>query len=93
MRKIVRTFSAIAILAIILVSALTGYYIYYLPDSYYVSNGSKFELSCAFDIKATGNKVSPASYGDKGVMGSKVTLKLFGIVPIKEVSVKYAAKF
>ncbi len=88
MRRIVRTFSAFIILAIVLVSALTGYYIYYLPNSYYVSNGSRLELSCAFDIKSKGNNVTPASFGDKGVMGSKVTLKLFGVVPIKEVSVR-----
>ena len=88
MRKIVRTVSAFIILAIVLVSALTGYYIYYLPDNYYVNNGNKLEFSCAFDIKATGNNVSLASSAGDGVMGSKVSLKLFGVIPIKEVSVK-----
>jgi len=89
MRNFVKTISAFIIIAIIAVCAVVGYYIYYLPNSFYVTTGTNLKLSSYFDIEATSNKVVQQSQvGDKKAMGSNVTLKLFGIVPIKEVNVK-----
>jgi stage IV sporulation protein B len=89
MRKIVRTVSVFLILAIISVSTLTGYYIYYLPNSFYVEKGDTLKLSCMFDIQASNiTHIEATSSNDTNVIGSKVSLKLFGLVPIKDVNVK-----
>ncbi len=89
MRRVIRTISVLMIFTIVSVSALTGYYIYNLPDSFYVQKGQSLKLSCAFDIESDpSNNVVQSSSSDGGVMGTPTTLKLFGIIPIKEVTVK-----
>ncbi len=89
MRNLVRTISAFIIIIILALCSITGYYIYSLPESFYVTRGTNLKLSCFFDVEATNNnKYQQIMLGDEKVMQSDVTLKLFGVIPIKEVTVK-----
>lgn len=89
MRNFVRFVSTLFILFIIGICFIVGYYIYYLPDSFYVQNGTNLKLCCQFDIKASSNNIIQQSQlGYDKVLNKKVTLKLFGIIPIKEVRVE-----
>jgi len=89
MRNFVKTVSALLILSVIAISVVIGYYFCYLPDSYYVTKGTNLKICCKLDIKATNNKTFvPSQIGDENQMGSGATLKLFGVIPIKEVKIK-----
>lgn len=89
MKKVVKTFLFFLISAIVLLCGLIGYYIYYLPNSYYVTKGTNLKLSCFFDVEAVNkNKITQSSFSGNSTMGSDITLKLFGVIPIKDVKVK-----
>jgi len=89
MRNFVRTVSVITIVILMALSAIIGYYFYCLPDSFFIPKGTSLELCCHFDIKATNNNlVQQSQLGNEKQMGSYVTLKLFGVIPIKDVKVK-----
>ncbi|MFA5657864.1 MAG: SpoIVB peptidase [Oscillospiraceae bacterium] len=88
MRNFVRAVSSLVILGVLAVSGITGYYMYSLPDSFYVSRGTNLKLSCQFDITANESEaIKSVQSGGEKYMGNEVTLKLFGLVPIKTVSV------
>ena len=60
-----------------------------MPDSYFVTKGTDLKLCCFFDIQTVNSdNVKFSNLSNKNTMGSNVTLKLFGVVPIKEVKVK-----
>lgn len=91
MRKTVKFLTSLADLCLIAVTVLMAYYTIELPDNYYVSKGNALNLSCFFDVYAyeadytlqsSNSKVTPLDSEET------VTLKLFGVIPIKEVSVK-----
>ncbi len=88
MRNFVRAISSLVITGIVAVSGITGYYMYNLPDSFYVSKGTQLKLSCGFEISAQGSQnIMLVNTGGEKFTGNEVTLKLFGIVPIKNVRV------
>lgn len=68
------------------------YYSSVLPDSYYVNDKAELNLSANFPITAVSNNIESASLisaenSGKGENTEKATLKLFGLVPLKEVEV------
>ncbi len=88
MKNVIKKFNIILILSIITVCAITGYYIYYLPSNFYVKNNETLKLSSPFNIKAvSNNKHSEASNSFSTPLGKTTTLKLFGVIPIKDVSI------
>lgn len=65
-----------------------GYYGYSLPDSYYVSGDDSTKIACGYNISA-----EPAGGAVTAVAGNEsqiVTLKLYGLIPIKNASVTKA---
>ena len=89
MRKFVKSVCSLMIFSVLAVSGITGYYIYNLPNSFYITKGDTLKINGKFDIEACDNRIvmqSSASQDD--VMQSTVTLKLFGAIPIKDVTVK-----
>ena len=88
MRNFVRAISTLLILTLCVICVVVGYYSYYLPDSYYVTKGTSLKLCCKIDIKATNNNlVLPSQNTNETPLNAKTTLKLFGVIPIKEVKV------
>lgn len=68
------------------------YYSSVLPDSYYVSDMKSLDLSAGFPITAVSNNIEAdavvMSGGSEDIKQSdKAMLKLFGILPVKEVEV------
>lgn len=88
MRSFVRTISSLVIAGVLAISGLTGYYIYNLPDNFYVTKGTDLRLACQFDISAVPiNKITSVQSGGEKFNPSEVTLKLFGKIPIKTVKI------
>lgn len=77
-----------AVLTVLLVQPLgvSFYYAETLPDSYYVRQDSSLELSTAFPVKVHPVEKSITAAAAKGT-GSAAELRLFGIIPVKTVSV------
>ena len=91
MRKAVKRFTILADTILIAITAMIAYYFIELPDDFYVSKGNRLSLSCFFDVNATDANAVVQSSGSKVIpldSEETVTLKLFGIIPIKEVNVK-----
>ena len=89
MRKTIKVISVLATAGIMALFSLVVYYTINLPDEFYVTEGNKLKLSCAVEITAESayeNAAQPAS--SMGTSESAVDLKLFGVVPIKEVKVQ-----
>ncbi len=88
MRKKVRIFAAVTDLFLLLLCAAVVYYSTALPDRYYVNSDGKLTLPCAFDISGefAENTLYSSNSSDKNVKNT-MTLKLFGIIPIKDVDI------
>lgn len=89
MRKTVKIFAALINIGIIAVCALAIHYFLRLPNDFYITEGTALRLPCYFNVDASPDSevlqsLSTAVYPRTG----KVTLKLFGVIPIKEVNVK-----
>ena len=70
------------------ISAILGYYSSSLPDSYFVEKGETLTLSTALNIEACSENLTVPSYISDNFSGSDTnTLKLFGVIPIKDVEV------
>ncbi|MDR1674073.1 MAG: SpoIVB peptidase [Oscillospiraceae bacterium] len=82
MRKFIKGINALAALSIFNIWALTGYYTAKLPDSYYVNQGEPLSINAAAFVQA---ERKPAVLEDSA---ESVSLKLFGIIPIKDVTVE-----
>lgn len=70
--------------------AAAGYYSWKLPDSYYISSGSELELSSFLPITAdlTEEEDSLAAFYQNSSTVNTASLKLFGIIPIKNADVE-----
>lgn len=68
------TASALGILSIVML-VIASYYYYKLPDKFYVSKSTELTLSSYFEVQPV-----------KLENSSELTLKLFGVVPIKTVT-------
>lgn len=63
------------------------YYSSILPDSYYVNDNNELNLSANFPITAVSDNIESASLISPENSSETATLKLFGIVPLKQVDV------
>ena len=87
-----RRLAAAMLLMVLPVYAAAGYYAWRLPDSYYVRNGSALALSTALHITAESEPEQvKAAFSSTAATEEQYTLCLFGIVPIKTVSVQTIA--
>lgn len=69
------------------VMALCGYYSANLPDSYYSYNAEKPLISTIFPIEAQ-FKTIKSTYGGESIGNLNATANLFGIIPIKNITVE-----
>lgn len=89
MRKAVKFMTTLINMCLIAVTALIAYYFIQLPSNYYVTKGSSLKLSCFFDVNVYDSRDTMQSLNSKvSPLNSKATLMLFGIIPIKEVTVQ-----
>ncbi len=88
MKAVIRVFSALLIILIVAICSIVGYYIYTLPNNYLVSTGDHLSINGFFTITAQNNElVSQSNLNTKTAQREFVTLKLFGTIPIKDVSI------
>lgn len=93
MKKAVEIFSVLLYLAVAAAAALIVYYNIKLPDNYYITEGGKLEFDSSIGVMAavSATELSECSADFSESRSSEVTdvqLKLFGIFPIKDVSVR-----
>lgn len=89
MRRFVRCVCSLMIFSVLAVSGITGYYFYNLPDSFYVTKGDTLKINGIFDIETCDSQqIKQSALTHDDTLQSTVTLKLFGCIPIKDVSVK-----
>lgn len=89
MRNFVRSIMSVFMLAVVAVCSVAGYYIYNLPDEFYVTKGNSLIINSKFDIESCDTGlVKQSVISSDMIMESGVTLKLFGKIPIKDVRVK-----
>lgn len=88
MRKKVRIFAVFTDIILSLVCVAVIYYSVSLPDRYYVNKGEALTLPCNFEISGENNKniLFSSNSSDKNIK-KNTTLKLFGLIPIKEVDI------
>lgn len=81
--KTVKIFTVILTAAAIFLMFTAGYYYYSLPDRFYVEKNSRLDLSTGLSVIPV-----PAQSSGQAISGqsSQVCLKLFGLVPVKNVS-------
>ena len=91
MRKTIKVFLGITDIFLLFICALLAFYSVSLPDSYYTAKGKELNLSCFFKVVPDNDeKVMLSLKSGSEKLNEKTTLKLFGIIPIKEVSVEEA---
>ena len=81
-----RLFSLGAAASLALAGA-AGYYHYTLPDSFYVTKGTELALHTALPIESAASGEAPAYAAETVPTRGSVSLRLFGIVPVKTVEV------
>ena len=86
-KKIALTFYLIIVSLSVLVFLQIAYYSFALPDNFYRSDKSDFSLSSAFPIIAKNSPKSAVAAGVYENEQSSMQLYLYGIVPIKSVTV------
>ncbi len=75
------------------VCGITGYYMFKLPDNYYVQGDSDLVLSCNFEITAQNmGSTAQALSTQTQPLSKEVELRLFGIIPIKTVNIQSVDK-
>ena len=89
MRRSIKIVLGIADLFLLFICMLLAFYSITLPDSYYTHKGSELSLSCYFKVTPDNSDDTMQSSKSESVkLGEKTTLKLFGIIPIKEVYIE-----
>lgn len=92
MKKAVKFFSVIIYLAVIGICIISGVYMMKLPNHYYITNGSSLKLPSYFNVEAVSKfkqaAFLPTEKSHSGQHSEMVTLKLFGVIPIKDVAVE-----
>lgn len=86
--RLIRRVTLAAAAAMLQLYGFAVYYAFSLPDSYYICTGTTLEVDTLLHIDAapTDPAVQTASVGTNAV--NTETLKLFGVIPIKEVEVQ-----
>lgn len=70
---------------VINICAVAGYYSVSLPDSFYISKNNTLKLSTRFSIEAQTNDTAAAFSGDISPAVETANLRLFGVIPVKNV--------
>lgn len=88
MIRIVRKFAILfAVLTAQLYTA-AAYYAWSLPDSYYTADSSTLELDTALHIAAVPAEHTVQAAADTAPASERISLRLFGLIPVKEVEVQ-----
>ena len=85
MKKIFKPAFAVLTIFVINICMIAGYYSVNLPDSFYVSKETGLSLSTRFSISAQKDGAVASFAGEISPSAETATLKLFGVVPIKDV--------
>lgn len=89
MLKRLRTAAILLSAAVINTFAAVGYYSKTLPDSYYISSGTELSLSSFIPITAeVTEEDSLAAFYQNGSHSGSASLKLLGIIPIKNADIQ-----
>lgn len=88
MIRIVRKFAILfAVLTAQLYTA-AAYYAWSLPDSYYTADSNTLELDTALHIAAVPAEHTVQAAADTAPASERISLRLFGLIPVKEVEVQ-----
>lgn len=89
MQKLLRITAAIASAFILQLCAAAGYYAWKLPDSFYITEEDGLSVSSAIPITAKPvESDSLAAFSDLSFTADTVSLRLMGIIPIKNAEVQ-----
>lgn len=89
MKALVKLFAVILDIILLFICGLVVYYSTILPNKYYVENDKTLTLCCFFDVSASSAENALYSSNSKDVaVSEQTTLKLFGVIPIKDVDVE-----
>ena len=87
MKDPIKIFAAAIMLVVLNICTISGYYAVSLPDSYFVEKGGSFEISSAFPINAAPSGAVPSMAEVSGSGRKTVSLRLFGMIPVKDVQI------
>lgn len=87
MKKSIKIFLISSGLFMLNICSISGYYAVNLPDSYYVSKGDELRLSTVFSIDAVSDSKETSVSKNLSVGANQASLRLFGIFPVKDVSI------
>lgn len=88
MKKIIKGFSFVTAFTLFNIWTLLAYYSANLPDSYYIANGDKLSLNTVIEIEAQMQDKAVQSLKSETLpLSQTATLKLFGLIPVKDVEV------
>lgn len=89
MKKSINFLISVASLFTLIIGVILAVYFLKLPDDYYVIKGEHLKVASYFEIDAVavGDTMQSAK-SQNDVFSEKMTLKLFGIIPIKDVTVE-----
>lgn len=86
MKKLIKGFSFVATFTLFNIWTLMAYYSAMLPDSYYIASGDKLSLNTVIEIEAqVQEKAVQSVKSDALPLSQTATLKLFGVIPVKDV--------
>lgn len=88
MKKFVKSLNAVLALLLFNIWSAVGYYTLKLPDSYYIAKGDTLTLNTALNIEAQIKDTAlQSSSSTVFPMSQTASLKLMGIIPVKDVEV------
>jgi stage IV sporulation protein B len=93
MRKIFNAAYGTLVCFVLLLCVVFGFYYTKLPDKFYLSGDTPFNIQTFFTITAEHESSEEAALqalasSDRGIEEETVSLKLFGLIPIKEVQLQ-----
>lgn len=88
MIKWIRRSAALSAALLIQIYAATAYYAWRLPDSYYIETGSQLEVDTTLHISAAPTAHAVQAVTQTSAETETASLRLFGIIPIKDVEVQ-----
>lgn len=88
MKKVFKKISSGLVIALFLLSIVSAFFDFTLPDEYLVEKGNSLELSCGVSLCAKRSGKTVMSDTGSSPLGEKYTLRLFNLIPVKEVNVR-----
>lgn len=88
MIKWIRRTAALSAAMVLQLYGATLYYAWQLPDNYYIQTGSQLEVDTALHISAVPSAHTVQAAADSAPGTETAALRLFGLIPIKEVEVQ-----